>query len=48
MDHEKPKKAVFAAKLLKSGRITIPEDAREKLGLKEGDWIKVWVERLEE
>ncbi len=50
MDQESTptKRAVFAARLPASNKITIPEDVREKLKLKEGEWIRVVVERLEE
>ncbi len=45
---KKAEKAIFATKILKAGRITIPEDVRSKLAVKDGDWIVVIVKKLED
>jgi hypothetical protein len=42
------KRAVFAVKVLRDGRITIPEDQRKKLKIETGDWVKIVMEKLEE
>ncbi|MCZ7406363.1 MAG: hypothetical protein O8C67_15740 [Candidatus Methanoperedens sp.] len=41
-------KSTFAVRVLKDGRITIPEDQREKLKINVGDWVKLVMEKLEE
>jgi hypothetical protein len=48
MTDDKSKKAVFAVKVLRDGRVTIPEDQRKKLGIEVGDWIKLVMEKMEE
>lgn len=34
-------------KVIKDGRITIPSDIRELEGIKEGDYLKITIERIE-
>lgn len=34
-------------KVIKDGRITIPSDIRELEGLKEGDYLKITIEKIE-
>ena len=34
-------------KVIKDGRITIPQEIRELENIKEGDYLKVTIERLE-
>lgn len=48
MTDDKSKKAIFAVKVLRDGRVTIPEDQRKKLGIEVGDWIKLVMEKMEE
>jgi bifunctional DNA-binding transcriptional regulator/antitoxin component of YhaV-PrlF toxin-antitoxin module len=48
MTDGKSKKAIFAVKVLRDGRVTIPEDQRKKLGIEVGDWIKLVMEKMEE
>jgi AbrB family looped-hinge helix DNA binding protein len=45
---EKTIRAVFAVKVLRDGRVTIPDDQRKKLGIREGDWVKLIMEKMEE
>ena len=40
------KEAVFRARLMKLGRITIPEVERETLGLKDGDTVEVVLRKV--
>jgi len=39
----KPKEAVIVQKILSGGRITIPEEARKALKLKEDDYVLIEV-----
>jgi AbrB family looped-hinge helix DNA binding protein len=34
-------------KVIKDGRITIPQEIRELEGIKEGDFLKITIERIE-
>lgn len=34
-------------KVIKDGRITIPSDIRELEGIKEGDFLKITIEKIE-
>ena len=34
-------------KVIKDGRITIPSDIRDYEGIKEGDYLKITIEKLE-
>ena len=41
------KAAAFRAKLMRGGRITVPETEREALGIREGDLLRVVVTKEE-
>jgi len=34
-------------KVIKGGRITIPQEVREVEGIKEGDFVKITIEKIE-
>jgi AbrB family looped-hinge helix DNA binding protein len=42
-----PDEVKLMARIMREGRITIPKDLREKLGLEHGDFIKLTLTKVE-